>query len=458
LRHPQAWLKLDDGSNLSGDTVGVKNAEIVGQRLREAREARDLTLEEAERATRIRLKFLDSLEQGDHAGMTPVQVQGFLRNYARMLGLDYDLLLEELEGDGKSRRRKQPPKPVVVPSIPRGKINRGGNFLRSIAILIVGGALIMLLIVGGAQLFKYQRDQSNKDNPEPTAPSAALGTESVDTTVTLPVETIQPAENLTGTEAAEIPAVVPGTTVSLQVDVIHRAIIRIIADGEIKFNGPAEAGTRLVFSGTQNMNIWTPDGGAVSLTLNGLSYGSPTARGELYEGVFTVDGAPTPTPMPSVTPSSTSMNIPAETASPDSATLFFTPIPTFDGIPSGDIESGMGLLPTSTLPAPTPTSTDTPEEPLTTTVEPSATTTADSSSTPTIPPPPITLSVTPSPTTTPTLTATVTASSTRTPTATFTPSLTPTQTPTMSLTPSITPTATAFLPPRITRTPSPPPK
>ncbi|MGW8257471.1 MAG: helix-turn-helix domain-containing protein, partial [Thermoguttaceae bacterium] len=40
---------------------------------------------ETELATRIRIKYLEALEQSDYSNMTPVQAQGFLRNYAHFL-------------------------------------------------------------------------------------------------------------------------------------------------------------------------------------------------------------------------------------------------------------------------------------------------------------------------------------------------------------------------------------
>ena len=83
----------------------MNDAEALGQRLRETREARELTLEEAARQTRIRIRFLESLESGDYAGMTAVQAQGFLRNYARFLGQDFDLLLADVQGERGGRRR-----------------------------------------------------------------------------------------------------------------------------------------------------------------------------------------------------------------------------------------------------------------------------------------------------------------------------------------------------------------
>ena len=81
--------------------------ETIGQRLKKAREYRNLTLEKAEEATRIRLQFLQALEADDFSAMpSPVQARGFLRNYAEYLGIDLDQVLEEL--------RASRPEPEVV--------------------------------------------------------------------------------------------------------------------------------------------------------------------------------------------------------------------------------------------------------------------------------------------------------------------------------------------------------
>lgn len=71
--------------------------ETIGQRLKKAREYRNLTLEKVEEATHIRLQFLKALEADDFSSMpSPVQARGFLRNYAQYLGLDLDQIVEEL--------------------------------------------------------------------------------------------------------------------------------------------------------------------------------------------------------------------------------------------------------------------------------------------------------------------------------------------------------------------------
>ena len=71
--------------------------ETIGQRLKKAREYRNLTLEKAEQATRIRAIYLQALEADDFSAIpSPVQARGFLRNYAEYLNLDLDEMVEEL--------------------------------------------------------------------------------------------------------------------------------------------------------------------------------------------------------------------------------------------------------------------------------------------------------------------------------------------------------------------------
>jgi len=87
----------------------------VGEQLRQAREARQLTLEHVARATHIRVHYLHALETGDFAALPSVaQARGFLRTYAGYLSLDPESLLREfgeatIQGD-------QPTSPVPQPA------------------------------------------------------------------------------------------------------------------------------------------------------------------------------------------------------------------------------------------------------------------------------------------------------------------------------------------------------
>lgn len=70
----------------------------VGQQMREAREARSLSIDQAATATRIKPHYLEALESGQLESLPSMaHARGFLRAYAGYLGLDGDALLTELD-------------------------------------------------------------------------------------------------------------------------------------------------------------------------------------------------------------------------------------------------------------------------------------------------------------------------------------------------------------------------
>lgn len=72
----------------------------LARRLRRAREARGVTLEEAERTTRIRRRFLEAIEAGDFARLPDgPPARGFVKIYARYLGLDAEQALGDFEAE-----------------------------------------------------------------------------------------------------------------------------------------------------------------------------------------------------------------------------------------------------------------------------------------------------------------------------------------------------------------------
>src|SRR3989337_4257755 len=84
--------------------------ETIGRQLRQAREERNLTLEQVAQATHIRLHYLEALERGDFSRLpSKAQGRGFLRAYAGYLGLNPEPFLSSLDGEA-------PISPVALPS------------------------------------------------------------------------------------------------------------------------------------------------------------------------------------------------------------------------------------------------------------------------------------------------------------------------------------------------------
>lgn len=81
----------------------------VGQVLKQTREEKFYTLEEVEKATKIRKELLEALEQGQYKKLPPPTfVQGFIKNYGRFLGLDSEKLLAIFRREFSDR--KNPPR------------------------------------------------------------------------------------------------------------------------------------------------------------------------------------------------------------------------------------------------------------------------------------------------------------------------------------------------------------
>lgn len=91
--------------------MSEQNQASVGQVLRDAREAQGLTLENAAIRLRLMQRQIEAMEADDFAGLgQPVFARGFVRNYARLLGLAPEALLARMEG--------APAEPATVSPLP----------------------------------------------------------------------------------------------------------------------------------------------------------------------------------------------------------------------------------------------------------------------------------------------------------------------------------------------------
>ncbi len=117
----------------------------VGQALREARTERGIELSEIERATKIRVKFLEAMEEDRWEDLpAPAYARSFLATYAEYLDLDAPALVDELKrSSGEGDRGEPIPYGVVRP----GQLTRGHHGLpwRTVAVLAAGLVAVVLL-------------------------------------------------------------------------------------------------------------------------------------------------------------------------------------------------------------------------------------------------------------------------------------------------------------------------
>ena len=145
----------------------------VGQILRDAREAQGMTLENAAARLRLMHRQIEAMETDDFDSLgQPVFARGFVRNYARLLGLDHEALLARMEG--------APVEQTAVghaePPLPRSWLTSPWLILLLLGLLVVVAvpvALYLWLNSEGGDDLAHWAPPAAKAQPAPGAPPPA---------------------------------------------------------------------------------------------------------------------------------------------------------------------------------------------------------------------------------------------------------------------------------------------
>lgn len=109
----------------------------VGQVLKEEREKKLYTLDEVEKATKIRKELLQALEAGQyHKLPSSTFVQGFIKNYSKFLGLDANKLLAVYRREFSEK--KNPPRVMETWTNPLDKKRVHLTPTKALGIIILG--------------------------------------------------------------------------------------------------------------------------------------------------------------------------------------------------------------------------------------------------------------------------------------------------------------------------------
>ncbi|HET6781460.1 MAG TPA: RodZ domain-containing protein [bacterium] len=244
----------------------------IGERLRNAREARGWSLADASELTRIRAVFLQAIEDEQFDQLPgKTYVRGFLRTYASSLGLDPEELF-----DAYHMRFDAPIQPIVgahaveVPIRPTARHSR----LRRIAPLFVAVLLLILMLFA----FDFARRMQ------------ALNTPASQPTTVQPVAPPPPLAR-PGPEPAQGPPAAPVETperapLILVVRASQETWIRVVADGGRVYQGLVAAGETRSWNAQRTMTVRVGNSTGVALELNGESVEAPSQR-RVWEQTFT---------------------------------------------------------------------------------------------------------------------------------------------------------------------------
>ena len=235
----------------------------IGEALRSAREAQGKSVEDAAAATRIRPSYLEALEQEHFEQLGGnVYAKGFLRSYARFLGVDPAPLLDAY----RAKERPDAPLFAHAPTAIRGARASGRRGQTWLAVAIV--CVSIILVVSLWSLLRPAPDPTNAQAPfAPEPATTAVGSAGT----SAPPTTARPVQQ--------------GVTVTLR----YRAAswTRVTADGKVFFEGTPGPGERRRFRAERSIDLILGAPGAVTLTVNGKDLGVPDRSGAIWRHSFT---------------------------------------------------------------------------------------------------------------------------------------------------------------------------
>lgn len=157
-----------------GDNGSVAH---VGERLRAAREAQGLTLEEIAASTRVPKRHLQTIERGSYDGLpAPTYSAGFIKIWARQLGLDGQALADEFRAEMGGATAQNTQTLPYEPADPRRTPPAGLALLALLIAVVVGLGYLYWrgTTEQPAEIATTATDQATTARPTPAARPAQV--------------------------------------------------------------------------------------------------------------------------------------------------------------------------------------------------------------------------------------------------------------------------------------------
>lgn len=303
----------------------------LGQILRQARENKGLSLQEAFEETRINAQYLEALENGEY-GVFPstTHTRGFLRNYARFLGLDPEPLLERYSQSQSHRLRAESRQKLdaeQAAELPIQQIEEQPFFdpvnvevdlgtrrdpESAVRLVIIAALIIALVLVGNRFLPLLLNNNDGSEAitegitemvqdlvSDETAAEEDLENQSPggDTSAT-PDATEQAitstSRTSTGPETEILPTpsptrpTLPATLdeINLKLEITERTWLESTIDDEVVFSGIARAGDEFEWTAENEAKLLTGNAIGVFVTINDIPLGRLGDRGQNKEEIW----------------------------------------------------------------------------------------------------------------------------------------------------------------------------
>jgi len=257
-----------------------KNVSIteIGDRLRQAREKRGLTIEQAQKQTHIHSKVLAALEDGRCDDiLTPNYVKSFLKEYASYLGFDHQAIVSEYISIHPELKSKN-----INTSLDKTNIKSFvdlGRTIRMVGLVMIILAAAGLVIFAGFKITSCFNSPKVSKNVRPAKAGKAAA-----------------RKNAPAVKAAAAPAAAPriklpskNVPFTMTLKIKNPVMVQLKKDGVLIFKRVLPKGAEETFAVNNSVNMFVGRAESIEIIVNGKSLGSP-GRGVIRDIEVTSNG------------------------------------------------------------------------------------------------------------------------------------------------------------------------
>lgn len=241
--------------------------ETVGNKLKNLRLQKGLSLEDVHKKTKIHLNILKAIEEDSLVNFSPVYIKGFLKIYSKFLGVDP----KECVSDYKEPKTKLSYVPDLeersfrMPSLNLFSIK--AMFMKSKAFLLV--ILAVILIIGLFSLGKSISAKARSRHPERIVMPAVIAPKA---------EHRVSAPKLSNLPLARI--------ITLDVHAKENCFLQVKSDGKLMFQNILRKGRFESWQAKEKIELSLGNAGVVELEVNGKRIPELGRRGQAVKNIL----------------------------------------------------------------------------------------------------------------------------------------------------------------------------
>jgi cytoskeleton protein RodZ len=245
----------------------------IGSQLKAAREHLGITAAEAAKRLHMRAMFVEALEREDWRTIgEPVYVRGFLRNYARMLGLDPCELVESFNASRYGERPAEAGAGTSAVNVDVAMFAREPRRGFRYPWLLTAMSVFAVLLVVKVVWTMVTPNAAGHTELQPSQAAAMQGA--------LPAVS-QPSAVAAGANHSQ-------SGVDLRLELTQSCWLSVSVDGKRVVYETLPAGTVKVFHGVKEISLRAGNAGGVVATIDGQQLGTLGNPGQVKDRVFAV--------------------------------------------------------------------------------------------------------------------------------------------------------------------------